>query len=72
MYSQNNDIDALDFTGTPNIIELNCSSNNLVTIDVSGLVNLEILDCSNNQLSKLDLRNSPFINDIVCDSESDL
>ena len=50
----------------PNLVTLDCASNQLTALDVSGNTALEYLDCGNNQLTALDVSGCPAMEYLYC------
>lgn len=63
--NNNAKLNVLDITECPQLVSLQCLSNNLSTLDISACPLLETLVCNNNSISSVDLSNNAVLSSIT-------
>jgi hypothetical protein len=66
LYCNNNLLEDLDVSNSPNLVVLDCSHNQLEDLDVSDNVELKELYCNDNDLEGLDLSDNNKLSKLYC------
>ncbi|RZJ66922.1 MAG: T9SS type A sorting domain-containing protein [Flavobacterium sp.] len=63
-----NDLAAIDLSGTPNLLSFICTANSISSLDMSAVPQLVTLNCSSNNIVNLDLSALHDLNNLSCSS----